>query len=163
MKRICYLISYTIFTLSLFSCTASKEPVVGVWGSTILKPLQMTSQPNTATQKPLEVTSEKFEENGSVLPAEPESKQLISTYPDVTNTIKIKANKRVTLISTNSKLNGSWKINQQDKTIDITLDKSKRFVRLKYQGINRDILTLIDKTPSGQFLVTFQKIDRVAP
>ncbi|MFH1297329.1 MAG: hypothetical protein ABIJ04_08675 [Bacteroidota bacterium] len=159
MKKLRIILSLVLPAIFLFSCTTSKEPVVGVWECVKLIPIQESLQSTGTAPQPMEESTLKADEKGEISPSsDPVLQQLLAAHPDLTETIKIKGNNTAVLTSGTESVTGTWKLNKETSTLDVTLKKTKRVIRFKIPDLSYNYLTMHEKVPSGEFEIHFQKM-----
>ncbi|TSA28546.1 MAG: hypothetical protein D4R67_03570 [Bacteroidetes bacterium] len=139
----------SLLAFFLFSCTASKDPVVGVWTCAKISPSGESQQTVDLTsvvmEKPIDVS------RGSGV------QELITYDPEAITTIKLKGNKTATLISETSSSPGTWEVNQASNTLDITLKETQKVIQFKFAGNNQNTLIMDRKLNNGEFEVHYRK------
>jgi|GEM_PF-931845 len=157
MKRFKLSFLLPILTVIFFSCTTSKDPVVGTWECFKIKPYQEPLQTTRTQPKVMDDASLQFDEKGTVPSSDAVFQQLFATYPDINKFIKIKGNKTVSLISKNKNLSGTWEMDQKANTIDIKLKKTDKVIRLQFTDPNQERLSVHEKFNYGEFDAYYQK------
>jgi len=157
MKRFKFNILLILLSIFLFSCTTSKDPVVGTWECFKIIPFQEPLQTGTTAPKLMDDASVKFDEKGAIPSTDPVIQQLLAIYPDIKNTIKIKGNKTATLISRSKNISGTWEMNSTANALDIKLKKTKKVIQLKFTDPKQERLSLNEKFNYGEFEVHYQK------
>lgn len=141
----------------LFSCTTSKDPVVGTWECSRIVPLIESPEMSNTPPVLMDDAKVKFDEKGIIPSSDPQLQRLLTTYPDISKTLKLKANKTVVLTSKNNRVIGTWELNQEGKSLDITIRKTNKLIRYKFSDPGMESLFITEKFKYGEFKSHYRK------
>jgi len=159
MKRINIHFLIVLFTVSLFSCTSSKNPVVGVWECVNIQPLEEQLQTTTAAPEVGDDGSRNVDDKREIPPTDPQLQEHLEAYPDISETIMIKRNMRIIFTTGNKKVRGFWEFNQKANNLEVTLKKTKKVVRLKFSGPLQEYMILNEMFDNGAFTCAYRKVE----
>ena len=157
MKKIT--ISFFLITVAVYftSCKPAGQVSVNTWECAKILPLGEPKETDNAPKKLMDDTGMSVDEKGPTASTDPAIRELLNQYPDICKTILLKGDNSASLLSKKSKRTGTWKVNKEANSVEITL-KNQKVLQYKYSDNTQERFSIKESYPYGKFEVFYRKI-----